>query len=117
MVYLLFPMVVFSTLHSIFNQLFTAKEKSALVRNVNFFYSLSQVTFTVLILVFYLKEKLYLGPILGQIMAGLVFAGIIVYHLKNYFKSSFNMGHIKYMANYSVPLIPGVLGGVILAPV
>lgn len=115
MIYLLFPMVIFSTLHSIFNQLFIAKEKSSLVRNVNFFYTLAQVTLTVLILVLVLNEKLYLGPILGQICAGIIFAGIIIYHLKNYFKPSFDWGHIKYMANYSVPLIPGVLGGVILA--
>jgi len=115
MIYLLFPMVIFSTLHSIFNQLFVAKEKSVLVRNVNFLYTLAQVSLTVFILYFILKEKLYLGPILGQIIAGLIFAGIIIYHLRNYFKASFNWSHIKYMANYSVPLIPGVLGGVILA--
>lgn len=115
LIYLLFPLVIMTTLHSIFNQLFTAKEKSILVRNVNFFYTLSQVTLTVIVLVFFIKEDLYRGPVFGQILAGIIFAGIIIYQLSKYFKTHFSWKHIKYMASYSVPLIPGVLGGVVLA--
>jgi len=62
-----------------------------------------------------LKENRYLGRIWASLLVGLFFSIYYIKNINKYLKFNFKLEHIKYIANYSIPLIPCSLSGIILA--
>lgn len=67
------------------------------------------------LLVSSLAENRYLGQIWASLLLGPIFSIYFMMRMRQYLKFSFKIDHIKYIANFSFPLIPYALSGVILA--
>jgi len=67
------------------------------------------------LLVCLLNESRYLGRIWSTLLVGLIFSIYFITKIFKYSKLCFRTKHIKYILNYSVPLIPYALSGIILA--
>jgi len=67
------------------------------------------------LLVCLLNESRYLGRIWSTLLVGLIFSIYFITKISKYSKLCFRTKHIKYILNYSVPLIPYALSGIILA--
>ena len=65
--------------------------------------------------VYLLKENRYLGKIWVTLLIGFVFSNYYIKKINKYLKFNFNIDHIKYITNYSIPSISHNLSGVILA--
>ena len=65
--------------------------------------------------VYLLKENRYLGKIWATLLIGFVFSNYYIKKINKYLKFNFNIDHIKYITNYSIPSISHNLSGVILA--
>jgi O-antigen/teichoic acid export membrane protein len=65
--------------------------------------------------VYLLAENRYLGQIWATLLVGLIFSIYFMIKIRAYSKFRFKIEHIKYIANYSFPLIPYALSGIILA--
>ncbi|KJS66622.1 MAG: hypothetical protein JL50_11310 [Peptococcaceae bacterium BICA1-7] len=59
-------------------------------------------------------EKTYFGLLLGQSVAWFIILIYTAVRIKSLAKIAFNKEHVFYILNYSVPLIPYVLSGVLL---
>jgi O-antigen/teichoic acid export membrane protein len=62
-----------------------------------------------------LKTRLYRGPILAELIIGLIFAVIMTSDILPYVKWSVQFKYIRYMLKFSIPMIPYALGGFVLA--
>ena len=112
-VYLLFT-CSFAIIHSVYVQILVPQKKSkglAIINVLN-----GYIGFAIAILLVYLlKENRYLGKIWATLLVGLFFSIYYIKKINKYLKFNFKMEHIKYIANYSIPLIPYALSGIILA--
>jgi len=66
------------------------------------------------ILAYLLKENRYLGKVWAVLLIGLFFSFYYIKRIRHFFKFSFRKAHVKYIMNYSIPLIPHNLSGIIL---
>lgn len=112
-VYLAIPMTIMNIVGLVFLQIYQPQKQSrpiavsSLIRvYLGFIFSVG------LILVF--KSEKYYGQIIGQILAG----GVLLFYWKRkispFVIKRFNKRHLKYILNYSVPLIPYALSGIII---
>ena len=67
------------------------------------------------LLVCLLNESRYLGRIWSTLLVGFIFSIYFITKISKYSRLCFKTEHIKYILNYSVPLIPYALSGIILA--
>jgi len=112
-IYLLFA-CLFAIIRSIYAQILVPQKKSkefAIINVLN-----GYIGFAIAILfVYLLKENRYLGRIWATLLIGFIFSIYYIKEISKYLKFNFKIGHIKYIANYSIPLIPHALSSIILA--
>lgn len=113
LLWLMFPTILFQIAFSFFQQVYYPLEKSKALSKVNIVRAYSEF-FVAIFIIYLLNTDLYLGPILAIIVIRAFQFIYIIKTLKPYFQLSFNYRHIKYILNYSVPLIPYTLSAVIL---
>ena len=112
-IYLLFA-CLFTIIRSVYAQILVPQKKSKELAIINVLNG--YIGFAVAVLfVYLLKENRYLGRIWATLLIGLFFSIYYIKKINKYLKFNFKMEHIKYIANYSIPLIPHNLSGVILA--
>lgn len=111
---LMVPMALFDVADSIFKQVYQPLKESKLIAIVMMVKSYTGFGLSVGIILL-LKRMLYLGPIFGSVLIGFVFFIYFVIKLRGFCDLSFNIRHVGYIMNYSVPLIPYTLSGYILA--
>ena len=112
-IYLLFA-CLFTIIRSVYAQILVPQKKSKELAIINVLNG--YIGFAVAVLfVYLLKENRYLGRIWATLLVGLFFSIYYIKKINKYLKFNFKMEHIKYIANYSIPLIPHNLSGVILA--
>lgn len=68
-----------------------------------------------LILVSILEHEKYIGFIWALLITGLIVSVAILIKIRKEFKFSFKLSHIKYIFNYSVPLLPYHISAILLA--
>lgn len=112
-IYLLFA-YLFAIIRRIYARILVPQKKSkefAIISALN-----GYIGFAIAILfVYLLKENRYLGRIWATLLIGFIFSIYYIKEISKYLKFNFKIGHIKYIANYSIPLIPHTLSSVILA--
>lgn len=113
-VLLMIPMVCFDVADSMFKQIYQPLRESKKVAIVMMLKAYSSFGLSVII-IFILKDTLFLGPILASVIIGFFFAMYFIMRLKTFFYPSFKISYIKYILHYSIPLIPYTLSGYILA--
>lgn len=107
------PVVLFEVVTSVFVQIYTAKRESKMLAKLNIMKIYGTFILTVVIILL-LNSKLYRGPIWASSLAGLIFSSYYLLKLKEYFTVNVKKEHVKYIFNYSIPLIPYALSGVII---
>ena len=98
---------------SIYIQVFVPQKKSKLVawtQVVMHYFKFGLI----LIGFFLMTEDTYMGKIKGEFIAMSLVCIFLLYKILPYVKLSFNKEHLKYIVNYSFPLIPFILSGYIL---
>ena len=112
-IYLLFA-CLFAIIRSVYAQILVPQKKSkelALINVLN-----GYIGFAIAVLfVYLLKENRYLGRVWATLLVGFIFSIYYIKKINKYLKFNFKMEHIKYIANYSIPLMPHNLSGIILA--
>ena len=100
---------------TIFLQLLNAREKSKIYSIYATIASFLSLSFT-LLFVYLLSENKYEGRFLGQLIPATLFFVIAqVYIFKHFdFKFKIDTNYLKYFFNYSLPLIPYRLSGILL---
>ncbi len=68
-----------------------------------------------IILVSILDNEKYLGYIYAVIITGFIISVLILYKIRKEFKLSFKLSHIKYIINYSLPLMPYHISAILLS--
>lgn len=115
LILLFIPIAMYQIGLNFFRNINVPLRNSLKVSKLSLFFAIATFIVAVIILLF-LKTEKYKGPIYAYVLVGMFFLIFIVYDLKKYVKFSLpKKKHIKYILNYSTPLIPYVLGGVILA--
>lgn len=112
-VYFIVPMVIINIVGLAFFQIYQPQKLSRTIA----LSSLIRVYLGFLcsiILIFIFQSEKYLGQILGQILAGCILLFYWITKIKPFVRKGFNKQHFKYIVNYSVPLIPYALSGVII---
>jgi len=114
MVIWLIPFVVVGIIFSVFQQVYQPQLKSKLIARISI--AQAYLGFGVgVCLVLMMEKNRYYGVIWGQLIVGVLISGIIIRFLVSYFESAFERKHLRYIAGYSIPLIPYALSGTILA--
>lgn len=108
------PSVLFYVVSSWFEQIHVAQKNSWLISRRDMIRALFMFAAGV-VCVLYLEKDKYLGMIYSTFFVGL--ASLIYYgiNLKQYINYRFSKNHLRYMLNFSIPLIPSSISGVILA--
>lgn len=112
-IYLIFA-CIFGILYSIYQQILVPQRRSkevAIISTLQGYIGFGVAVF----FVYLLKENRYLGKIWATLLLGFVFSAYFIIKISNSSKFYFKVDHIKYIANYSIPLIPYSLSGIILA--
>ena len=112
-IYLFFA-CLFAIISSVYSQILTPQKKSKELAKINMLNGYIGFAIAVLF-VYLLKENRYLGRIWASLLVGFVFSIYYIKKINKYSKFNFKMEHIKYIANYSIPLMPHNLSGIILA--
>ncbi len=117
LILLLIFQVITGIVYSIFNQICISRKQSLLLVKVN----VSKTYFAFflsLVFIWMLQTQKYIGPILGTLIAGVLFSGYI---LKKIISREIQWGvkieHIRYIFSYSVPLVPYSLSTIILGQI
>ena len=111
--YLLFA-CLFGVISSIYYQILIPQKKSKEAAVINILKGYSGFGVAVLF-VFLLKEDRYLGRIWSTLLIGFIFSVYCIIKISKYIKLKFKVKHFKYIASYSIPLMPHNLSGIILA--
>jgi O-antigen/teichoic acid export membrane protein len=105
--------VAIRVLDMVFNQISIASKASArysLVNNIR-----TVVSYGLGIgLIFVFQGNKFYGPILGQLVAGILVSIYTVSMIRKYLSWHPTAAHVKYIFNYSVVLIPYTLSGILL---
>jgi O-antigen/teichoic acid export membrane protein len=114
-----FPLLIliasfFMVILRIYQQVVIPKRRSkddllvSVVRAIN-------ILILTIVLVTLLDTEKYLGYIYAVLIAGIVISALIYYKIRNDFKISFKFSHIKYIINYSLPLMPYHISAILLS--
>ena len=110
----IFLLVIFAVGEGVFRQIFQAKLKSGFLSVINVIKALSILILTVLI-IFFIQDEKYVGPVYARLIVGGILFFYALYILRDTIDLVFHTEHVKYIVNYSVPLIPYALSSIILA--
>ena len=97
----------------IYLQIFVPQKKSKLVswtQVVMHYFKFGLIVIGLLMM----TNDTYMGKIKGEFIAMSLVSVFLLYKIFPYVKLSFNRDHLKYIVNYSFPLIPFILSGYIL---
>lgn len=112
-VYLLVPMVVINIIGLLFTQIYQPQKLSRPIAVSSLFRVYLGFACSIGLILMFNSEK-YFGQILGQILAGVIMLFYWCRKISPYAVLYFNSNHFKYIVNYSIPLIPYALSGVII---
>ena len=112
-VYLIIPMSIVNIIGLTFEQIYGPLKRSKEIAISSVVRVFIGFGFSVALIIVFKTHKYY-GQILGQIIAGVCVVFFWIRLIKPFFKWSFDTSYIKYIFNYSVPLIPYALSGVII---
>lgn len=112
-IYLLFA-CLFAIIYSLYYQILVPQKRSKEAATISILKGYIGFGIAVLF-VYLLKENRYLGQIWATLLIGLIFSIYFMIKIRKYSKFCFKIEHIKYISTYSIPLIPYVLSGIILA--
>jgi O-antigen/teichoic acid export membrane protein len=105
--------VVLGLAVNIYNQILVARRESK--RYTKFEVSRTYIGFAIsVLLVYFLKDKRYMGRIWGLIITELGFGTYFLVQILRMTQFKYKFAHIKYILFYSVPLLPSNLSGIIL---
>ena len=110
------PTVMVFVFSSWYEQIYVPQKKSKQIAVRNVISSYGKFALVVIITLVLSKDK-YLGSLYASIITGALFTVYYLYALKPYIKFTFSVKSLKYMLNYSLPLIPYTLGAVILSQI
>lgn len=105
---------LFSIISETYIQILTPQKRS---KEVAFIRTARGYTYVAasIVLVFLLEENKYLGRIWASLIVGFIFSGYFLIKIAAFSKLSFKKDHLRYIAQYSFPLIPYALSSLILA--
>lgn len=112
-IYLMIPMSFINIVGLLFEQIYGPLKKSKEIAFSSFVKVLLGFIFSVVFIFFFTNNKFY-GQIIGQIIAGGIIVFIWIRLIRPYFLWSFDKSYIKYIFNFSIPLLPYALSGVII---
>ena len=102
-----------SAVYSIFLQVFIPQKKAKLVSVVQVLSHYGKFAFIVLGFLIMVKQ-VYMGKIIGETIAMVFISFYLMYKISPFIEFTFIKTHLKYILNYSIPLIPFILSGYIL---
>ncbi len=114
LVYLFIPLIVYAPVFSYFEQISQAKYESKKLALRNILYS-SSLLIVSIVLIIALKENRFLGIPLSYTMVGFCFFIFYCVDLRKHLVFKFDFSAIKYIFAFTLPLLPYMLSGVILA--
>jgi O-antigen/teichoic acid export membrane protein len=112
-IYLVF-VCYFSIIYNIYYQILVPQKKSKEAASISVVRGYSMFAVGALF-VYLLKDNRYMGYIWAILLVDLVFSSYFVARISKLSKLSFNFQHIKYIASFSIPLLPYHLSSIILA--
>jgi len=98
---------------TVFNQISTAAKQSLLYTVVNNARVILGIGLGLGLIYFFNNNKFY-GPILGQFFAGIIVSFYTIRLIKSQTLWNIKRDHIKYIFNYSLPLVPYLMSGLLL---
>jgi O-antigen/teichoic acid export membrane protein len=113
-VYVLIFVALSMIFESIFFQISIWQEKSGLLFKVLLIKTVFIIAMTFLLLSLFSKEK-YLAVMFSELVGGVLLLIFIFLNIKKYFQPSYSKENFLYMARYSLPLIPYMLGVALLS--
>lgn len=105
---------LFAIINSIYFQIIQAQRRSLESAIVSIFNGLFSLGLAI-VLVSLLSEDRYLGRIWAYLLVGFIFTIYLTRRIFAHTSLSFKKEHVKYILNYSIPLIPYALSATILA--
>lgn len=102
-------------LESILTQIAVYNQQSTLVFKLTFFKSMGAFVLSLIFLFFIVDYQKYFAVIYAELIISVFLILYISYKLRKYFSFKYNKAHIKYMMNYSIPLIPYMLSLTLLS--
>lgn len=93
-------------LESILTQIAVYNQQSALVFKLTFIKSITGFVLSLIFILLFVNYEKYMSIIYAELVINIFLIIYILYKLKIYFSIKYNKKHIKYMAKYSIPLIP-----------
>jgi O-antigen/teichoic acid export membrane protein len=117
-IYFIIPAVTMAVLDGIFMQVFLPRRSSKLIRNFSIAQTIVGFLISVSFVYWMFENKLskrYLGRLWADVALFVVFGGLKIYQISKYVKLRIDRKHIKYITNYSIPIIPYLLSGQILS--
>lgn len=112
-VYLLIPMVVINIIGLLFIQIYQPQKLSKPIAISSLFRVYLGFSCSIGLILVFNSEK-YFGQVLGQILAGVIMLFYWYRKIAPYVVLNFDKKHFRYIINYSIPLIPYALSGVII---
>jgi O-antigen/teichoic acid export membrane protein len=112
-IYLMIPMSFINIVGLLFEQIYGPLKKSREIAFSSFAKVFLGFIFSIIFISLFINEKFY-GHIIGQIISGGIILLIWIRLIRPYFLWSFDKSYIKYIFNFSIPLIPYALSGVII---
>ena len=111
---LMLVIVLGSILEALFAQIAIFEQNSALLLRVSLAKALGTCALAVLLL-FLLTQDKYMAVLYADAAANLLLIGFVLFRLRASFRLTFNVGHLRYVAHYAMPLIPYMLSLTLLA--
>lgn len=108
-IYMMTVAAIALILENIFVQIAIYKYQSATVLKITFFKSIISFALSIILLLYIVESKKYLAVIYAEFIVSICLILYIMYTLKDNFNLKYNKAYIKYMVNYSIPLMPYML--------
>lgn len=102
-------------LESVLTQIAVYNQQSTLIFKLTFFKSMGAFVLSLIFLFFIVNYQKYFAVIYAELIISVFLILYISYKLRKYFSFKYNKAHIKYMMNYSIPLIPYMLSLTLLS--
>lgn len=109
----LLPFIIVGIIDTIFQQIYQAQRRSALIAKLNIAKAYGGLG-TGIFFVLMMGSERYYGVIWGRLIALALISVVVIKYLLPYFQFTFERSYLRYIAGYSIPLIPYVLSGPIL---
>lgn len=110
------PAVLMGIISSLFRQVYQPRKETKRIRRVSIAQTYVGFAFAVGFILLQ-KDELYLGRLKGDVAVLLIFGFLRMRDVLRYtsFRFKFNKEHLKYILNFSLPNIPYLLSGIIIA--